>query len=81
MDKTGRKQPRRHKTTVSVFGFQRMSREEALSKIRTLLRRSPANPSALRLMSLFNIQPEELTEVGVPYEVVRYLDRQYRFHL
>lgn len=67
----------------SPWGFgsmsRRMSRTEALKEIKRHLRRSPSHTAARQLITLFNIQAEELTEVGVPYEVLKVLEKRYCF--
>jgi hypothetical protein len=50
-----------------------MSRAEAVLAIKRHLRRSPSHTRAHQLIGLFNIQAEELAEVGVPYEVLKAL--------
>jgi hypothetical protein len=64
---------------ASIWGFERMSRTEAVMKIKKLLRRSPTHSSAQQLISLFNIHPEELTEAGVPFEVLKAFEKRYQF--
>ncbi len=63
----------------SPWGFGRMSRSEAVRNIRKHLRRSPSHAAARHLIMLFNIQAEELTEAGVPYEVLKALEKRYCF--
>jgi hypothetical protein len=61
---------------ISVFGFTRMTRSEALEQVARYLRRSPMHTSALRLIHLFHLDAEELAEAGVPYELLRMLERR-----
>jgi hypothetical protein len=60
----------------SVFGFTRLTRIDAITHAATLLRRSPTNREAMRLVHLFHIHYEELAEAGVPYELLRAIERQ-----
>ena len=62
--------------TQSVFGFTRLSRLDAIQQAAALLRRSPMNRPAIRLVQLFHIHYEELAEAGVPYELLRAVERQ-----
>lgn len=62
---------------TSIFGFGRMSRTQAVMEIKKFLRRSPSHTSARQLISLFNIHPEELAEAGVPYEILKVLEKRY----
>jgi hypothetical protein len=59
-----------------TLGFGRMSRAEALLQVRRLLARSRDHVRAYQLISLFNIQAEELSEAGVPYEMLKVLERR-----
>jgi len=59
------------------FGFDQMTRTEALQKVRGFLRRDPTHPNALRLINLFQLHSEELSEAGVPYETLKGLARIY----
>jgi hypothetical protein len=58
----------------SVFGFTRLTRVEAIHQAATLLRRSPSNMTALRLIHLFHLDYEELASAGVPYELLRAIE-------
>jgi hypothetical protein len=60
---------------IAKFGMSTMTRQQAVQKVRTLLNRSPRHPLACQLVDLFQISAEELTESGVPYEVVRAVSR------
>ncbi len=66
----GRKAP-------SVMDFACLRREEALVLICRYLGKHPAHPMARALIDLFQIHGEELTETGIPYEVVQGLARRY----
>jgi Flp pilus assembly protein TadD len=50
-----------------------MTREEALAEVSQALQLSTRNPKAIRLMTLFHLQGEELAEAGVRYETLRQL--------
>lgn len=56
-----------------------MSRQQAVNWIQTYLEWSDAHPEALRLIELFNIEPEELTEAGLSYESLKSLERHALF--
>jgi hypothetical protein len=60
-----------------LIGVERLSRQQALFKIKTYLKRSPNHQSARQLISLFNIHPEELTEIGISYEILKVLEAKY----
>ena len=51
-----------------------LSRENALLRIRQALAEATLSPDALRLIQLFNIEPEELTEAGLSYESLKVLE-------
>ena len=50
------------------------SRSDALIRIREALDEATLNPDALRLIQLFNIDPEELSEAGLSYESLKTLE-------
>ena len=59
-----------------------MHRRNALRRISALLSANPAvTEEALYLMWLFHFHPDDLTEAGVPFEVVKALERQHPFLL
>jgi hypothetical protein len=64
-----------HSVTTTLLGFSRMTRSQAITMASQLLRRSPTNSQALRLIHLFHIDADELAQAGVPYELLRALDR------
>jgi hypothetical protein len=71
-----RSSSRQHSNAPASLTFQAMSRQQAIHRIRRLLQRSAASTQAEQLISLFNIQPEELSEAGVPFEVLKSLERR-----
>jgi hypothetical protein len=56
-----------------------INRNTALSKICAQLECTPLHPEALRLIELFQIVPEELSEAGLPYEMLKALEKQALF--
>jgi hypothetical protein len=57
---------------------QTLSRPIALKQVKKLLSQTNAiPPEAVELISLFRLQIDELTEAGVPYEMVRALEKRY----
>jgi hypothetical protein len=58
---------------------QSMSRNQAIEQVQAQLKRSELHPEALRLIKLFNIIPEELTEAGLSYESLKTLERHALF--
>lgn len=58
---------------------ERISRLDAISRILDNLELSLNHPEALRLMGLFSIAAEELSEAGLPYEALKALERQALF--
>jgi hypothetical protein len=74
--KPRRTKSRRNEPLVSVLGFERMTRTEAVERVCRLLRRALYHPAAERLMVLFNISLEELLEGGLSYEQVKVLARR-----
>ncbi len=58
---------------------QSMSRNQALADIQTYLNLSDIHPYALRLIELFNIVPEELSEAGLSYESLKTLEQRALF--
>lgn len=51
-----------------------LSRADALLRIREYLSEATLSPDAMRLIQLFNIEPEELTEAGLSYECLKVLE-------
>lgn len=51
-----------------------LSRQDALIRIREYLSEATLSPDALRLIQLFNIEPEELSEAGLSYECLKALE-------
>lgn len=51
-----------------------MSRSEALLRICEVMDEAAVSPDALRLIQLFNIDPEELSEAGMSYESLKVLE-------
>ncbi len=64
-------------STPLALQFGRMSRPESLSIIQNYLALDPLHPLAQSLIDLFQIHGEELTEIGVPYETVKALEKEY----
>lgn len=58
---------------------QSLSRHQAISRIQDHLALSDLHPEALRLIELFHIVPEELTEAGLSYESLKSLERRALF--
>lgn len=57
---------------------QTMSRQMAIKRVRQLLCTGNAICSeSLALITLFHMEMDELTEAGVPYEMVRALEKRY----
>jgi hypothetical protein len=57
-----------------------LSRTKALKRIQQLLSEGNVLPEeAIELVSMFHFQVDELTEAGVPYEMVRALETRYPF--
>jgi hypothetical protein len=52
-----------------------ITREKALLRVKRMLIRTPHSQKARQLITLFNLQPEELTEIGLSFEVVKSLER------
>jgi hypothetical protein len=71
-----RRQAPRQSVRESGFGFTRLSRHQAIEQAAGLLRRSPTNTTAMRLIHLFHLDVEELASAGVPYELLRAIERQ-----
>jgi hypothetical protein len=65
--------------TTAVFGFSRITREQAIQLAARDLMRSPTSVQALRLIHLFHLDVDELAHAGVCYELLRALDRQLAF--
>lgn len=51
-----------------------MKREDALKEILSSLKKNPTDTNAKKLISLFGITAEELSEEGLSYEMLRALD-------
>ncbi|MDP4268138.1 MAG: hypothetical protein Q8880_11955 [Bacteroidota bacterium] len=51
-----------------------MTRSEALKIVSQELTQNPSNIAAKKLISLFGLTAEELSEVGITYEILRTLD-------
>lgn len=66
-----------------LLGRQKvLSRAKALKRIKELLtKESPIPLEAIDLVALFHFQMDELTEAGIPYEMVRALEKRYPFLL
>lgn len=56
-----------------------LSREQAIAQVQDQLTLSDVHPQALRLIELFHIEPEELSEAGLPYESLKALERHALF--
>lgn len=56
-----------------------ISRMDALEQICRHMEFATMHPEALRLIDLFNIVPEELSEAGMPYESLKALERHALF--
>jgi hypothetical protein len=54
---------------------QQLSREQAIHRVRDLLADTTLHPEALRLIDLFQIAAEELSEAGVSYEMLKALEQ------
>jgi hypothetical protein len=55
---------------------QQLSRAQAIRHVRGLLADTTLNPEALRLIDLFQIAAEELSEAGVSYEMLKALEQR-----
>jgi len=51
-----------------------LSRTDALIRICEAMDEATLSPDALRLIQLFNIDPEELSEAGISYESLKVLE-------
>ncbi|WP_303672701.1 hypothetical protein [Vampirovibrio chlorellavorus] len=58
---------------------QSLSRNQAIAQVQDQLALSDVHPQALRLIELFNIEPEELSEAGLSYESLKALERHALF--
>jgi hypothetical protein len=56
---------------------QTLSREEALKAVVTALQLEIDNPEAIRLMTLFQLETEELSEAGLSFELLTALTRRH----
>ncbi|MDX2085828.1 MAG: hypothetical protein SFZ03_10630 [Candidatus Melainabacteria bacterium] len=63
------------RSTQTCFNFDCMTRQQALIRVKRLLHRSAASVRARQLIGLFDLQAEELTELGLDYELVKSLCR------
>ncbi len=52
----------------------KITREEALEKVCSELNFNPSSNSARKLISLFGLSAEELSESGISYEILRSMD-------
>jgi len=71
-----------HKIRSTEYAFPRLfqagdclSRSDALFSILEAMDEAMLHPRALRLIQLFNIDPEELSEAGLSYEALKALER------
>ena len=63
-----------------LFGEgQSISRHQAISRIQEHLDAVGLHPEALRLIQLFNIDAEELSEAGLSYESLKALEQRAAF--
>lgn len=51
-----------------------MTRKEALEAVQKEFETNPASTNARNIISLFGLTAEELSEVGVTYEILRSMD-------
>ena len=51
-----------------------ISRKEALNIVCQELKKNPASTSAKKIILLFGLRAEELSEIGLTYEILRSLD-------
>lgn len=56
-----------------------LRREKVLEKVCDQLACSTLHPESLRLIELFQIVPEELSEAGLSYELLKALEKQALF--
>jgi hypothetical protein len=56
-----------------------MSRSQAIHRVREALEFSSQDTEAMRLIGLFSIDAEELSEAGISYEMLKVLERQALF--
>lgn len=70
---------RSHETPGFFRHGQSLSRYQAIAQIQDCLQLSDFHPEALRLINLFNIVPEELSEAGLSYESLKALERHALF--
>lgn len=66
------------KNSIFFGQHQALSRSHAIRQVKkSLTKKDHISPDALRLILLFHIGVEELTESGVPYEMVRALEKRH----
>ncbi|MEM0952212.1 MAG: hypothetical protein AAGI66_08745 [Cyanobacteria bacterium P01_H01_bin.74] len=56
------------------FGYS-LSRSQALEDIYTTLSQDSISPSVLRLIEIFHFSPEELSETGLSYEMIKTIEQ------
>ncbi len=54
-----------------------VSRLEALKRVEQLLQKNQGLLEAYHLIQSFRLEPDDLTEAGVAYEMVRALEKRY----
>jgi hypothetical protein len=72
----------RNKSNYSPYLFrdgEHISRDGAIRQIRRCMTDSLPSPDVLRLIELFHIEPEELSEAGLPYESLKALEKYALF--
>lgn len=80
MKRSDRKKPEKIRIkTAGPRRFARISRAQALQLIPALLEASPFHPDALYLIALFRLDPEELSEAGLSYELIKALEQRASF--
>ena len=74
---SGKKRSHSHRPTV-IGHYKVLTRVKALRQIKKILcSRHMLTGQVLELMTLFHFRAEELTEAGIPYEVVRALEKHH----
>lgn len=58
---------------------EHISRDGAIRQIRRHMTTNTLHPDVLRLIELFHIEPEELSEAGLPYESLKALEKYALF--
>jgi len=61
------------KARPDMYNLQ-LSRTEAVDSVMKEIQKNPASRSAKKIISLFGLTAEELSESGMTYEVLRSLD-------